>query len=125
MALTAQQLATASTCFACIPAGYRDAVLIYLLNQLANMATPQQLVDAARCYDCIPQGYKRAVQIYLEDAILAGGGGGGGGVQVFLIADGGAPVIVPDNGAGVAYTVAGDVWTYDNNTNNWNKIISA
>ena len=128
MALTAQQLATASTCFACIPAGYRDAVLIYLLNQLANTMTPQQLVDAARCYDCIPQGYKRAVQIYLEDAILAGGGGGGGGVQVFYLEPGDDPNVlglVPSSNAGVAYNLAGDVYTYEGFGGPWHQIIAA
>lgn len=123
MALTPQQLADASRCFDCIPVGMRDAVIIYLLNQLANMATPQQLVDASRCYDCIPAGLRSAVIVYLQDAILAGGGGGGG-VQVFLVANGDSPVEAPTNPA-VAYTIAGDFWTYDEATNNWNKIISA
>ncbi len=125
MALTPQELATNSRCFDCIPKGYQGAVLIYLLAQLAEVSDVQTLVTAARCYDCIPKGFQPAVITYLQDAILAGGGGGVGGVQVFLVNDGDTPVVVPDNGAGVAYTVAGDVWTYDTNTNNWNKIISA
>lgn len=113
----------------------RDAVIIYLLNQLANMATPQQLVDAAKCYDCIPQGLKPAVIVYLQDAILAGGGGGAGsGIQAFYLEPGEDPTVlglVPTGGAwgsgggvaGVAYNLAGDFWTYSDGA--WVKIISA
>jgi hypothetical protein len=119
---TPQQLATASTQFDNIPVGLGDAVIIYLLGQLAGVTDPQTLVTNARCYDCIPVGLRSAVIVYLQDAILAGGGGGGS-PEVFLIADGGTPVTVPISGAGFAYTVAGDAWTYG--AGNWNKIISA
>ena len=126
MALTAQELATNSRCIDCIPVGLRDAVIIYLLNQLANVATPQQLVDAARCYDCIPVGLRSAVITYLQDAILSGGGSGG--VQVFYLEPGDDPNVlglVPASNAGVAYNLAGDVYTYEGFGGPWHQIIAA
>ena len=127
MALTPQELATNSRCFACIPVGMRDAVIIYLLNQLANVATPQQLVDASRCYDCIPVGLRSAVITYLQDAILSGGGGGGT-QEVWYLEPGEDPTVVigvPTGDRGVAYNLAGDFWTYESFGGGWHKIISA
>lgn len=124
MALTPQELAANSRCFDCIPVGLRDAVIIYLLNQLANMATPQQLVDAARCYDCIPVGLRSAVITYLQDAILAGGGSGT--QEVWYLEPGDDPTVlglVPADGNGVAYNLAGDFWTYSDGA--WVKITAA
>jgi hypothetical protein len=125
MALTSQELATNSRCFACIPTGIQDAVLIYLLAQIANVTDPQTLVTNARCYDCIPQGLKPAVIMYLQDAILAGGGGGGGGCEVFKLLGGAIPGSgeTPAGGCGgVAYNENDEVWVFRDDVG-WAKII--
>lgn len=102
-------------------------MLIYLLNQLANMATPQELVTAARCYDCIPVGLRGAVMMYLQDAILAGGSGGCGIFPLTFadVPDAQAP---PAGCGGIAYNEAGDVWVFNptaDPSERWEKIISA
>lgn len=124
MALTPQQLADASPCYACIPKGMRDAVMIYLLAQLAEMTDPQALINAARCYDCIPVGLRGAVTIYLQDAILAGGGSGGS-QQVWSLFGSETPAgnaIVPTD-SGVAYNEDGTVWVWNKFTSQWEPII--
>lgn len=66
MDCTPAVLLESSKCFKCIPAGEQGAVMIYLLNIIAekNM-TPQQLMDEARCFRCIPAGMQPEVMNYL------------------------------------------------------------
>jgi len=111
MADTPQQVASAAACYDCIPQGYRESVMIYLLAQIAsNTMTPSELAAAAVCYDCIPAGYRLSVIIYLLAQVAAGGGAGGGGV-VCADTD---PVDPPTGSCGIAYNrVSGAVFLWD------------
>ena len=121
--MTAQALASASPCFACIPKGYRDAVLIYLLATLAGVTDVATLVSNARCYDCIPKGFRDAVIIYLQDAINTSGGGGGGATEVFSLLGGASPGVVP-TGSGVAYNENGQLWVWNQFAGTWEQLIA-
>ena len=111
MADTPQQVASAAVCYDCIPAGYRESVMIYLLAQIAsNTMTPTELAAAAVCYDCIPAGYRLSVIIYLLAQISAGGGAGGGGVTCGAT----DPVAAPSGSCGVYYNnVSGAFFIWD------------
>lgn len=113
MALTVQQLTNASTCFACIPKGYRDAVMIYLLGRIAGVTDITTLMSASACYNCIPAGYQTALQIYLLNSILSGGGSGGTQEVFSGNYAGGSPTDVPTGAQAVAFdTSNGTLWEF-------------
>lgn len=59
-----------SKCNKCIPKGEENAVIIYLLQQIAqNTMTPNELMEASKCFKCIPAGMQTEVIIYLLDQI--------------------------------------------------------
>lgn len=59
------ELATAAACY-CFPQSTAEAVLIYLLAQIAkDESTPDELAEKAKCY-CFPDPASRqAVMLYL------------------------------------------------------------
>lgn len=60
-------------CNECIPKGEENAVIIYLLQQIAgNTMTPNELMEQAKCLRCIPGGMQQEVIIYLLDQIQQG-----------------------------------------------------
>lgn len=66
-----KDLLEAAKCYACIPKGAQEEVVIYLLNQLLTTPkTVQELMNGAACYRCIPQGMQAEVQTYLLCQIL-------------------------------------------------------
>jgi hypothetical protein len=130
MAQTPQQLVTAAACYDCqIADGIENAVIIYLLNQIAATGmTPQQLVTAASCYDCqIPAGYVGPIMIYLLGQILANGGGGGGGAVQVLNGATLIPGSTPTNTAqpAVYYSTTShpSFYTWDTNLQSWTQVI--
>lgn len=57
-------------CNECIPKGEENAVIIYLLQQIAqNTMSPDELMAEAKCFRCIPAGMQQEVIIYLLDQI--------------------------------------------------------
>lgn len=72
---TPQQLATAATCFSCVPGGEQMSVLIYLFARIAGVPLdPNILMANAKCVSCIPPGDQMSVLIALADQIANGGG---------------------------------------------------
>lgn len=64
---TANDLAANSECYKKISQGDRDAVMIYLLNNISGLnLTPDQLISAAACYaERIEPHMQGAVIMYL------------------------------------------------------------
>jgi hypothetical protein len=111
MADTPQQVASAAVCYDCIPQGYRESAMIYLLAQIAGSTmTPSELAAAAVCYDCIPTGYRLSVIVYLLAQIAAGGAAGGGGVTCGAV----DPVAAPSGSCALYYnTSSGALFLWD------------
>jgi hypothetical protein len=67
IACDATSLLDASKCLDQIPPGRMDAVMIYLLAQIAGVSTdPTSLMDNAKCIDAvIPKGMRDAVIVSL------------------------------------------------------------
>lgn len=75
MDITPKGLSAGAACFQGIPPGYRDAVIIYLLAQLAGSTmTPAQLSSAARCYQFGDRKTAEGIIIYLLGTIATAAG---------------------------------------------------
>jgi hypothetical protein len=104
------QIAAAARCFDCIPPGYRETAIIYLLGEIAGVTDPATIVENAKCYDCIPAGFRLSAIVYLLDAIVAGGGIGGAGVTCGTT----DPVDPPSGSCGLYYrTDTGALFIWD------------
>lgn len=85
---TPSDLNEAAACYTCIAPDMRQAVKLYLLNQIAETGlTPEQLLDAARCYRCIPEGISKAVEATLLCLINGGTLPSASGDQVKFVAN--------------------------------------
>ena len=73
---SASLISAANQIDCCVPAGVRDAVLIYVLAVNAGVSTdPQNLINAANQIDCcVPQGLRQAVIASLLCSIAAKAG---------------------------------------------------
>lgn len=116
---TPQQLASEASGFSNIP--NQNAVIIYLLAEIAGVSDVQTMIDGAACYTCIPAGLTGPIMIYLLNQIAAGGGGGGSSGLVPLTGSN-TPGAGPAGGVGIAYNEVGNIWTWDNTGGVWVQI---
>lgn len=75
MDITPSGLSKAAACFQGIPPGDQNAIIIYLLQQLAgNTMTPAQLAKASACYCYSDKKVADSVMVYLLQASAAAAG---------------------------------------------------
>ena len=121
MAATPQQLTTDAVSFSNIP--NQNAVIIYLLSQIAGMSDIQTIINGAACYTCIPSGLQGPIMIYLLNEIAAGGGGGGGSSEIVALTGSNVPGAAPAGGKGIAYNEEGNLWTWNVTDSAWDQIV--
>lgn len=112
-------LASAASCYQCIPKEMQMPILIKLFCTISGMTCePSSLAQSATCFACIPQNLQMPVLIYLACAIANGGTGGGGGVLCGTV----NPTDAPTGTCGIYYrTDTGEVWVWDGAV--WQQIL--
>ena len=118
---TPQQLTSEASGFSNIP--NQNAVIIYLLAEIAGVSDVQTMINGAACYTCIPAGLVGPIMIYLLNEIAAGGGGGGGNSEIIALTGSNAPGAAPAGGKGIAYNENGNIWTWNVTNSAWDPIV--
>lgn len=63
---TAEDLAEAAKCYACLTPKQKEAIKTYLLAVIAGGSTdPATLMEEAKCFLCLTEHQLKAIQVYL------------------------------------------------------------
>ena len=120
-----QDLLSASSCFACLPAGQLAIIEVTLLckqlqaiNPVAN-CSPAELLRDGSCFACLSPGELAIIRTQLQCEILNAGGGSGNSCLLCGVID---PVAVPSCACAIYFRTDTGTFFYWN-TITWKPIL--